>query len=409
MKTSPLILQQLPVSQRSLRIAVVTETYPPEINGVAMTLARIVAGLQAKNHQIQLIRPRQNADDCAAELPQFEEVLQRGVSIPRYSGLKMGLPAKSALLRLWQSKRPDIVHIATEGPLGWSALAAANKLKVPVATDFHTNFHAYTQHYGLGLLRRPVASYLRKFHNKARLTMVPTHSLRDELHRYGYRNLAVVSRGVDTTLFNRTRRSDELRRQWGAKTSEQLVALYVGRLAPEKNLALVIDSFVRIQSHQPNAKLVLVGDGPERAPLQSRHPSHVFAGMRSGVDLAQHYASADLFLFPSTTETYGNVTLEAMASGLAVVAYDYAAARELIKHGINGLLAPFDQASQFTALAERLAAAPGEIGQLGDNARDTAKTIEWEKVYDAFERELLSIVREGDSDVTTSQLSFIPD
>lgn len=409
MKTSPLILQQLPVSQRSLRIAVVTETYPPEINGVAMTLARIVAGLQAKNHQIQLIRPRQNADDCAAELPQFEEVLQRGVSIPRYSGLKMGLPAKSALLRLWQSKRPDIVHIATEGPLGWSALAAANKLKIPVATDFHTNFHAYTQHYGLGLLRRPVASYLRKFHNKARLTMVPTHSLRDELHRYGYRNLAVVSRGVDTTLFNRTRRSDELRRQWGAKTPEQLVALYVGRLAPEKNLALVIDSFVRIQSHQPNAKLVLVGDGPERAPLQSRHPSHVFAGMRSGVDLAQHYASADLFLFPSTTETYGNVTLEAMASGLAVVAYDYAAARELIKHGTNGLLAPFDQASQFTALAERLAAAPDEISQLGNNARGTAETIGWEKVYDAFERELLSIVREGDSDVTTSQLSFIPD
>ncbi|HCA27779.1 MAG TPA: glycoside hydrolase [Betaproteobacteria bacterium] len=408
MKTSPLILQHLPVSQRSLRIAVVTETYPPEINGVAMTLARIVTGLQAKNHQIQLIRPRQNADDNAAELPQFEEVLQRGVPIPRYNGLKMGLPAKSALLRLWQTKRPDIVHIATEGLLGWSALAAANKLKIPVATDFHTNFHAYTQHYGLGLLRRPVASYLRKFHNKARLTMVPTHSLRDELHRYGYRNLAVVSRGVDTALFNRARRSDERRRQWGAGTQE-LVALYVGRLAPEKNLALVMDSFTRIQSHQPNAKLVLVGDGPERAPLESRHPQHIFAGMRSGVDLAQHYASADLFLFPSTTETYGNVTLEAMASGLAVVAYDYAAARELIRHGANGLLAPFDQAPQFIALAENLAATPGEIGRLGNSARDTAETVEWAKVYDAFERELLSIVREGDSDVTTSQLSFIPD
>jgi len=408
MKTSPLILQHLPVSQRSLRIAVVTETYPPEINGVAMTLARIVTGLQARNHQIQLIRPRQNADDNAAELPQFEEVLQRGVPIPRYSGLKMGLPAKSALLRLWQAKRPDIVHIATEGLLGWSALAAANKLKIPVATDFHTNFHAYTQHYGLGLLRRPVASYLRKFHNKARLTMVPTHSLRDELHRYGYHNLAVVSRGVDTALFHPARRSDERRRQWGAG-AKALVALYVGRLAPEKNLALVMDSFTRIQSHQPNAKLVLVGDGPERAALESCHPHPIFAGMRSGVDLAQHYASADLFLFPSTTETYGNVTLEAMASGLAVVAYDYAAARELIRHGANGLLAPFDQAPQFIALAESLAATPGEIGHLGNSARNTAETIEWEKVYDAFERELLSIVREGDSDVTTSQLSFIPD
>ena len=122
--------------------------------------------------------------------------MQRGIPIPRYDALKLGLPAKQALLRLWATRRPDIVHIVTEGPLGWSAMAAAAKLKLPVATDFHTNFHSYSAHYGVGWLKTPITAYLRKFHNKALSTLVPTESLREELEEMGFRNLRVVARRV---------------------------------------------------------------------------------------------------------------------------------------------------------------------------------------------------------------------
>jgi glycosyltransferase involved in cell wall biosynthesis len=290
MDSAQILLQQLPTTLRSLRIAIVTETYPPEVNGVAMTIGRIVAGLQSRQHQVQLVRPRQGRADSPASRPNFEEVLKAGVPIPRYDALKMGLPAKQALVRLWTLKRPDIVHIVTEGPLGWSALSAAHKLKLPVSTDFHTNFHTYSKHYGIGWLKRPIAAYLRKFHNRALCTMVPTDGMRRELEELGMKNLRVVSRGVDTGLFAPARRSSQLRGSWGVG-SDDVVALYVGRIAPERNLPLVLRAAEAMRAVNPRLRLVLVGDGPDRAALQARHPAHVFAGMRTGEDLAAHYAS----------------------------------------------------------------------------------------------------------------------
>jgi len=260
------VFQEFPATASSLRVAVVTETYPPEVNGVAMTLARIVDGLQRRNHRIQLIRPRQHATEIPARNVHLEEILSQGVPIPRYRGLRIGLPTKQALFRLWSLKRPDIVHIATEGPLGWSPLVAAIKLKLPVSTGFHTNFHSYSKRYGVGFLKKPIAAYLRKFHNKAQATLVPTEDLRRELAASGFENLRVVSRGVDTRLFSPARRSAQLRRDWGAADGEP-VALYVGRIAPEKNLKLVVDAFSGMRARVPQARLVMVGDGPERTAL----------------------------------------------------------------------------------------------------------------------------------------------
>jgi len=340
----PIILEQLPASRRSLRIAVVTETFPPEVNGVSMTVARVVRGLCERDHEIQLVRPRQDRADEAGRTNGYDELLCSGLSIPRYPSLKMGLPAKRALLRQWSLRRPDLVHVVTEGPLGWSALQAAGQLKLPVCSDFRTNFHAYSQHYGIGWLKKPIAAYLRKFHNRTMLTMVPTEAIREELEASGFHNLRVVARGVDTRLFDPARRSDDLRRTWGAGP-ETPVVLHVGRLAPEKNLGALVAAFEAMRARAPQARLVLVGDGPAANWLRARCPDAVFAGMRGGDDLAAHYASGDVFLFPSLTETYGNVTLEAMASGLAIVAYDYAAAAEHLVHETSALLAPCDTRS----------------------------------------------------------------
>ncbi|MBN8771614.1 MAG: glycosyltransferase family 1 protein [Thiobacillus sp.] len=382
--------QTLPSMRPQLRIAVVTETYPPEVNGVAMTLGRLVNGLQVRNHQVQLIRPRQHSDDQPQPTATLSEHLQRGIALPRYEGLKMGLPAKAALTRLWTRQRPDVVQIATEGPLGWSALAAANKLRLPVASDFHTNFHSYSSHYGFGLLRRAIVAYLRKFHNKAAVTLVPTEGIRRELLAHGYENIEIIGRGVDTQLFHPGRRDAALRAQWGVGENETAV-LYVGRLAAEKNLSLVFSAFDAMHQVHPATRLVLVGDGPERAGWQAKRPDAIFCGTQVGETLAAHYASGDVFLFPSLTETWGNVTIEAMASGLAVVAYDCAAAEEIILHGENGLkVAPEDQAA-FIAQAASLAPDVARQRRLGTAAAARAAQLSWDAIIDSFERVLLRL------------------
>lgn len=389
--TMPLILEDLPVVRKLMRIAVVTETWPPEVNGVATTIARFVEGLRERHHEIQLIRPRQA--QAADALPP-DQVLMAGLSIPRYPNLKVGLPAKRPLSRLWSTKRPDLVHIVTEGPLGWSALQAALKLKIPVSSDFRTNFHAYSKHYRIGWLQRPIAAYLRKFHNRTHLTMVPTEAIRRELAARGFANLKVVGRGVDTVRFDPAKRDQALRSSWGASPQTPVI-LHVGRLAPEKNLPVLVAAYQRMKRVAPRAKLVLVGEGPACAALRAECPDAVFAGARGGEDLATYYASGDLFLFPSLTETYGNVTLEAMASGLAVVAYRYAAAAEVIEHGRSGMLADYDDAEQLIARAVHLIGAPSLWRPLGAAARSRAEALGWHQVVGSLEAAMLSVVAAG--------------
>lgn len=383
MRDRPFLLQQFPSGKAALRVAVVTETYPPEINGVAMTIGRMVDGLLALGHQVQLVRPRQHKADRPGEADGPEEVLSRGMPIPGYPELKLGLPAKQALRRLWSVQRPDIVHLVTEGPLGWSALAAARQLNLPVTSDFHTNFHHYSRHYGVGWLHKPISGYLRRFHNRTDATLVPTLTLQDGLLQEGYKAVHVVARGVDTRLFSPQRRSAALRAQWGVGDDEP-VAIYVGRLAPEKNLPLVLRAFEAMAASAPGARLVLVGDGPARRALQAKYPQHVFAGMRTGEDLASHYASADIFLFPSLTETFGNVTVEAMASGLAVVAYDYAAAAQLILDGENGRVAPFDNAEAFVEASCRVVEDPLQRAAMRLRARESIERLDWNNIVGDF-------------------------
>jgi len=367
-----------------MHIAMVTETYPPEVNGVARTVALMADGLRALGHSIQLVRPKQGEADTPQQAAGYEELLCRGIPIPRYAQLKMGLPAGRALDAAWRAHRPDLVHVATEGPLGWSALGVARKLGLPVASDFHTNFHAYSRHYGVAWLSRPIAAVLRRFHNRCDCTLVPTDEMAEDLARLGFERLRVVGRGVNAQVFSPARRRPALRAQWGAD-EHTLVALCVSRFAPEKNFPLVIEAYEAMRRARPDARLVLVGDGPLQEELQKRNVGYVVAGRKVNGELSAHYASADVFLFPSLTETFGNVTLEAMASGLAIVAYRYAAAREHLEHGRSALLAPFDERAAFIAAAERLAREPGLAGRLGREARAAAEGLTWERIVEDFE------------------------
>ena len=362
-----------------LRVAMLTETYPPEVNGVAVTVSHLVQGLLRHGHQVQLIRPRQGISDLPRTSGLLDQVLTRGLPIPRYPELKVGLPAHRRLAQLWSQNRPDIVHIATEGPLGWSALRTALRLGIPTVSEFRTNFHAYSRHYGIGVLQGRILGYLRSFHNRSGCTMVPTAALGRELASSGFDRLHVVARGVDTSLFNPSHRSIELRRSWGAQP-DSLIVTAVGRLAPEKNLGLLVQAFQRIQQQAPSARLVLVGDGPARESLRKKLPDAIFAGKRLGDDLARHYASADLLLFPSVTETYGNVTPEAMASALGVVAFAYGAAGELIEHQQSGWLAPFAQDEAFIQTAVAAANDLRRLREVGRNAHQTAARMGWDRI-----------------------------
>lgn len=393
---SPLVVEELLPAQRSLRVAFVTETWPPEVNGVAMTVARVVDGLQRRRHEVQLLRPRQAAEAGTASPqahPLLHEVLMRGLPIPRYPHLRMGMPCKRELVQRWSLRRPDVVHIATEGPLGWSALHAARHLKLPVTSDFRTNFHAYSRHYGIGWLRGPIMGYLRRFHNAAAVTMVPTEPLQRELEGAGFRHVRVVARGVDCQRFTPARRSAALRAAWGV-AEDDLVVACVGRLASEKNLEVLVQAHLAIRAADARARLLLVGDGPLRDALAARLPGAIVAGSRHGDDLAAHYASADLFLFPSLTETFGNVTTEAMASGLPVVAFDYAAAAQLIRAGEQGVLVPFGDSDEFVRAAVALAGSRACRQAMGEAARRRALAQDWDSVISRFEAELWLAMRQ---------------
>lgn len=371
-------------------MVLVTETFPPEVNGVAMTLGRLVKGIASRGHQLLIVRPRQKMEEGFEEGEGIRERIVPGVPLPRYPDLRLGLPAGKTLRREFQSFRPDLVHIATEGLLGWSALRVACSNQLPVTSSFHTNFHTYGNHYGLGLLGRAGFAYLRAFHNRTLATFAPTREICRELDSRGMKRLRLLSRGVDGKLYSPDRRSEELRGIWGVGDSGPAV-LYVGRLAAEKNIPLAVEAFRAFQSERPEARFVLVGDGPLRKSLQKANPDFHFAGMRHGEDLAAHYASGDLFLAPSETETYGNVVPEAMASGLIVVTYDYASGRERITSGEDGFLVPFGDGKAFVEQVRTLAKEPTAWATIREAAAARIKEQTWDVVVDQFIADLMDL------------------
>lgn len=367
-----------------LHITLITETYSPEINGVANTLSRLCDGLRTRGHRVEVIRPRQSEDELRAAGDDL--MLCRGWPIPGYPGLQWGQSSMHKLLRRWQRNRPDVLYIATEGPLGLSALRAARRLRIAIVSGFHTNFQQYTRQYGLGFISRLLTSYLRWFHNRSNATLVPSFSQKTELERRGFERLELLSRGVDCQLFHPSRRSNSLREAWGLQPDDTAV-LHVGRLAPEKNLGLLKTSFDSLVSAYPNKKLklVIVGDGPIRASLEQQLPDAIFCGTQRGEALAEHYASGDLFLFPSLTETFGNVVLEALASGLGVVAYDEAAAAQHIRHGHNGAVAMPGDEEGFIDAARWMLEDGETLRRVRLNARQHASRQGWAGVIEAFE------------------------
>ncbi len=364
-----------------MKIDIVTDTFAPDVNGVAMTLGRLTEGLKKRGHKVHVIHTGAVAgpgESCSS-----------AVALPGYKEVRVGLPEPFKLRARWLKKRPDAIYVATESPLGKSALKAANALGIPAASGFHTNFHQYMERYRMGGLQPVAMAYLKRFHRRADCTLTPSQDAVDKLLAEGFENVYLLGRGVDTVLYSPEKRCEALRASWGARPGSA-VAVIVGRVAAEKNFDLVMIAFEKMQQAVPDLRCVVVGDGPLREKLMVKYPWVHFAGTQLGEELAKHYASADVLLFPSETETFGNVLMEAMASGLVTVSYDYAASALHVKSGENGLKAAKGDAAGFLKLAlDALSIRPHDALRIA--AREVTETLGWDQVVREFESRLEGI------------------
>jgi glycosyltransferase involved in cell wall biosynthesis len=334
-----------------VRIALVTDTYAPQVNGVTTVTRRIVRTLEERAARPAMVAPRYPGD----RPPEPGELRIPSVPFPPYPAIRLSFPLAARIHAFLDTFGPHLVHVVTEGPLGLAGRRYAIRRRLPLVTSYHTDFPGYCRHYGAGALEGAVWRWLLWFHTPARLTHTPGESVRAELVRRGLAHAVVWGRGVDCEWFHDNRDRRRWRRRLEIADDVALV-LHVGRLAPEKNIGTLIRSWTA--AHEAlggRVRFVVAGEGPLAGLLEARLPWARRLGFLERDDLADLYAAADVCVLPSATETCGLVALEAMASGVAVIAGDAGGFRETVVHGVNGLLAPPENAAAFSAHIVRLA------------------------------------------------------
>ncbi|HEY9229152.1 MAG TPA: glycosyltransferase family 1 protein [Gemmatimonadaceae bacterium] len=373
-----------------MRIAVISDTYGPQVNGVARTLVRTVDAMRQRGHEVLVLT---TSDPAAAA----DATVHRFASKPfrLYPQLQLSLPGARAVGELLDGFRPDIVHVATPFGVGLAGRAAARRANIPLVSSYHTSFSQYARYYGLGVLAGPGWWFLRWFHNGTELTLCPTRAISDELVEHGFKNLGLWTRGVDTRQFNPSWRSPATREAWGANERTTVIS-YVGRLAAEKGLDVALPAMRAIAAERNDVVFVMAGDGPYAAHCRANAPANtVFTGQIVGRALSEVYASSDIFLFPSTTDTFGNVALEAMASGLVVVGADVPQTREVVPPDC-GVVSRAGDASALTDALRSLLASPEEFAARRRRSVSVAAERSWEAVFDRLEADYHYVAKRSD-------------
>ena len=299
-----------------VRILFVAESFLPHMNGVTNSVLRVVDHFAASGDDLGIIAPKWPGADKHLRTTCGRKVRVHRVAsapMPGYADVRIAATSATTLRRRIDEFQPDVIHLASPMVLGGRAVVAAQKAGVPTVAVYQTDIPGYTARYGMPFLENATWQLLRDVHNRATLNLAPSHTTRDELIQHGIERVDLWRRGVDTSLFSPSLRSESLRAQH-AKPHEKLV-IYMGRLAAEKQV-----EDLKVIHDMPGVRLLIVGDGPERETLRRMMPRARFAGFRSGTDLAAHLASADLFIHPGELETFGQTVQEAMASGLPVIA-----------------------------------------------------------------------------------------
>jgi phosphatidylinositol alpha 1,6-mannosyltransferase len=384
-----------------MRVLYCTDTYPPQVNGVSVVTALSVAGLSERGWDCAVVAPNYPASmrsTFSAEgnggTMELERTTLASIPMPGYAETRLCAPDYLAVARAVRRFAPDLVHCETEFMAGRLGQIAAARSGIPIATSYHTDFAKYTAAYGVPRLERTVSNYISRFHRRALRTYTPSAPACDYLHSIGVANVEVWGRGVEIEAFTPHRRSSALRAMLGA--DRKFVFLYAGRLAAEKGVDVILKAFAIARAALPpdSIHLVIAGGGPLEDSIRASATQDMsFLGyLDRGRSLPELYASCDAFLFSSTTETLGLVVLEAMASGIPVIATPAGGVADHLRDGENGLTYPARDASAMAAQMIRLAQDHALAARLGTGARLTAENLSWELEYDRLDvsyRELL--------------------
>ena len=375
-----------------MRIALFSEACSPQVNGVVTTQRKLIPYLRSRGHQVLMVVPRYKSNAWSADVVEFQSL-----PLPLYPEMPVILPHwKFHVRKLAQvaAFEPDLVHLMTWGVLGFFGQKWARKNRVPVVASYETDIIHYLSYYGFGMFKSQVWRYLRWLFNNCSRTYAPSQETKEFLEANGICRVEVFDRGVDCSCFHPAKRSERLRKSLGVAPGDVLL-LYVGRVSKEKDLPWLLRWFTVSSRRWPNVRLVITGDGPLRRRLtrQFSHPQVVFTGWKQGEELCTLFASADIFALPSSTETLSLVSLEAMASGVPVLAMNAGGVRTIVEHDKTGLLA--NSREEFGTFLDRLVEDASFRSQFGPTGRRSAEGKTWTHAFGYLENSYQQVLSEG--------------
>jgi glycosyltransferase involved in cell wall biosynthesis len=361
-----------------MRIAVFTDTYFPQVNGVSKYLEQMQKYMGENGIDYQLFVPQKPIGMQMDQITSFY-----GLPFLLYPELRISWPSYARIKSVLDKFNPDIVYLATPLSIGIAGLKYARENGIPVVSTYHTHFPQYLRYYHLNYLQGAVWKYLKWFHSFCQINFCPSMETLEQLQQYGIDNLILCNNGIDCNTFSPDVRSATVREYYAPQG--EVLLLYVGRIAPEKDLNILMHAAGLLNKAQVDYKLIIVGDGPSRKSLQEQGINNIiFTGYKSGRELQEFYASADIFVFPSPTETFGNVILEAMASGLPVVAAYAGGVKESLTDGYNGLTFAPGDANGMSHHILKLLIDTNLRQELAQNANSFALTRTWDKIFAGF-------------------------
>tara|TARA_R110000868_G_scaffold1211_7_gene9441 strand:+ start:12256 stop:13488 length:1233 start_codon:yes stop_codon:yes gene_type:complete len=380
-----------------LRVALFTGNYNHIRDGVSLTLNRLVYYLESQNIPVLVFGPsnKNPAIDHCGELVVTPSI---PMLVPGREEYRIATHLSKKAKKRLEEFKPTLIHIATPDGLGIGALRWAKKHNIPKVTSYHTHFLSYTEYYSLYLspIKKPFKMMMKWFYKQFAHTYVPSKSMIEELNREGIPgNMKIWARGIDTERFNPSKRDMEWRRSVGF-ADDDIVVTFVSRLVWEKELRTFIDSVKRLQTSNPKVRALVVGNGQAEEEAKQLLPSAHFTGFAKGEELARAYASSDIFMFPSHTETFGNVTLEAMASGLPCIVADAIGSKSLVDDGINGFLAKKESVDDFTHQLEKIVLDSEKRIEMGKKSREMAMGYQWDSINSGLVENYLEVLHNSE-------------
>lgn len=375
-----------------MKVAIFTDSFLPQVSGVTKVLEEQLRYFDAHNIEYMVFAPRYSRVDDSGFKGRI--IRLKSMSFIFYKECRVSVPNYMRVKELLRDFNPDIIHIITPFTIGLCGLLCGKQMDIPMVTTYHTNYAQYMRYYYANFIGMGLWDYIKWFHNKCQLSLCPSQETKNELLRHGIYNVEVCPNGIHPEIFSPDKRNESLREKYGLK--DKVGLLYVGRISREKNMNLLVDAMnILNRQYKDSIKLIMAGNGPYLEHIKRVMPDNVvYTGYIFGEELSEVYASADVFVFPSLTETFGNVVLEAMSSGLPVVAVAAGGVKDNVENGYNGFLVHANNAQKFASAVCRLIEDEYMRKRMSYNARQYALTLTWDLVFETLLQAYESVLKQ---------------